>query len=346
MATSGDPPLYNARAEGEAMKVIVFGAGAVGLGLASALLAGGAGVGIVARPATAESLRRHGLKRSGLFGNHAAPPGSFAVAEQADALPAGAADFALVATKAFDTDAAARALVAAPQVIGSHTRFVLCQNGWGSAERFAVHAPRARVFSARVITGFRRPALHEVEITVHAEPIHVGSLFGASSDEALPLCAAIATGGIPCEPSDRIAEDLWAKLLYNATLNPLGAIVDASYGTLGASHHTRPVMEALARETFAVMRAAGFRTHWPSADTWLADFRARLLPPTAAHESSMLQDLRAGRRTEIEAITGAVVELAARHGIGVPVSRTLLALVRFLGSRRTEDEAEPGEALL
>jgi 2-dehydropantoate 2-reductase len=315
------------------MKGIVFGAGAVGLALASALLAGGARVGIVARAATAESLRRQGLKRGGLFGSHEAPPGSFDVAERADALPAGAADFALVATKAFDTDAAARALTGAPRVIGSHTRFVLCQNGWGSAERFAVHAPRARVFSARVITGFRRPAPSEVEITVHAEPIHVGSLFGASSDEALPLCAAIAAGGIPCEPSDQIAEDLWAKLLYNATLNPLGAIVDASYGALDASQHTRPVLEAVAHETFAVMRAAGFRTHWPNADAWLADFRGRLLPPTAAHESSMLQDLRAGRRTEIDAITGAVVELADRHDIAVPVSRSLLALVHFLESR-------------
>jgi 2-dehydropantoate 2-reductase len=58
-----------------------------------------------------------------------------------------------------------------------------------------------------------------------------------------------------------------------------------------------------------------------------------LLPPTAAHESSMLQDLRAGRRTEIDAITGEVVRLAEAHGVGVPVSRALLALVRFAEER-------------
>jgi 2-dehydropantoate 2-reductase len=149
-----------------------------------------------------------------------------------------------------------------------------------------------------------------------------------------PLCTAIATGGIPCEPSDQIAEDLWAKLLYNASLNPLGAILGASYGALDASPHTRQLLETLAHETFAVMRAAGWRTHWPDASAWLADFRARLLPPTAAHESSMLQDLRAGRRTEIDAITGALVELAARHAVDTPVSRSLLALVRFLEARR------------
>jgi len=311
----------------------VFGAGAVGLGFASALLAAGTRVRIVARGATADALRAHGLRRTGLFGRAEAPPGSFGVAESASALPAGVADFALVATKAFDTEAAALALAAAPHAAGARTLFVLCQNGWGNAERFAAHFPAARVFCARVITGFRRPALHQVDVTVHAEPVHVGSLFGADSEQVAPLCAAIARGGLPCEPSARIAEDLWAKLLYNATLNPLGAILGASYGALGASPHTRPVMEALARETFVAMRASGFRTHWPSPDAWLADFYARLLPPTAAHESSMLQDLRAGRRTEIDAISGAVVDLAARHGVDVPVSRSVLALVRFLEAR-------------
>jgi 2-dehydropantoate 2-reductase len=315
------------------LEVVVFGAGAVGLGLASALLAAGERVRIVARGATADALRTHGLLRTGLFGRVLAPAGSFGVAESVDALPGNAADFVLVATKAFDTEAAAGALAAARQGIGPRTRFVLCQNGWGNAERFAARFPDERVFSARVITGFRRIAAHHVEVTVHAEPVHVGSLFGASVTAVAPLCAAIAKGGLPCEPSRRIAEDLWAKLLYNATLNPLGAILGASYGALGSSPHARPVMEALARESFATMRAAGFRTHWPNADAWLADFRARLLPPTAAHESSMLQDLRGGRRTEIDAITGAVVELAARHGVDVPVSRSVLGLVRFLEAR-------------
>ena len=315
------------------MDVIVFGAGAVGLGLASALLATGVRVRIVARAATGEALRSLGLLRTGLFGRCEAPPGSFGVAESTASLAPGAADFVLVATKAYDTDAAAAALAAAPNVVGEHTRFVLCQNGWGNAERFAARFPAARVWNARVITGFHRRAPHHVEITVHAEPVHVGSLFGEAPARVARLCEAITKGGIPCQPSPSIAEDLWAKLLYNATLNPLGAILGASYGALGASPHARSVMEALARESFAAMRAAGYRTHWPSADDWLADFHERLLPPTAAHESSTLQDLRAGRRTEIDAITGAVVDLALRHGIDAPVSRSVLALVRFLEAR-------------
>jgi 2-dehydropantoate 2-reductase len=316
--------------------VIVFGAGAVGLGLASALLAGeGVRVRIVARPGVAAALREHGLVRSGIFGDVSVPPGRLEVASAASELSGPPADYVLVATKAFDSDAAAAELAGARDAVGAGTLLVLCQNGWGSASRFAARFPAARLWNARVITGFRKLAPHHVDITVHAEPVRIGSLFGESAARVAPLCAALSKGGIPCEPSADIAADLWAKLLYNATLNPLGAILGASYGALGASPHTRGVMEALAQETFAVMETAGWRTHWPSAAAWLADFYARLLPPTAAHESSMLQDLRAGRRTEIDAITGAVVELAERHGVAAPVSRSALALVRFLEARGT-----------
>ena len=317
------------------MDVIVFGAGAVGLGLASALLAADARVRIVARPATAEALRSHGLVRSGIFGGAHAAPACFEVATSAAALSATAADFVLVATKAFDSAAAARALAEAPHAVGAEAQLVLCQNGWGNAELFDSAFPAMRVWNARVITGFRKLAPHHVDVTVHAEPVHVGSLFGASPARVAALCAAIEKGGIPCEPTAHIAEDLWAKLVYNATLNPLGAILGVPYGALGASPQTRAVIEALARETFAVMEAAGQRTHWPSASAWLDDLYARLLPPTAAHDSSMLQDLRASRRTEIDAITGAIVALAKRHGVEAPVSVSLLTLVRFLETRGT-----------
>ena len=137
------------------MDVIVFGAGAVGLGLASALLEADARVRIVARPATAAALRAHGLARSGIFGAAHAAPARFEVATSAAALSAPAADFVRVATKAFDSEAAARALADAPRAVGAETHLVLCQNGWGNAERFTAVFPAPHVWSARVITWTR-----------------------------------------------------------------------------------------------------------------------------------------------------------------------------------------------
>lgn len=315
------------------MDVLVFGAGAVGLGLASALLAAGERVRLVGRAATVAALRRHGLVRSGVLGAHTARPEAFEAAETLGALSPDPCDFALVATKSFDSTAAAERLAACPDVVAPHARLVLCQNGWGNAERFLPRFDRERVFSARVITGFRRPAPHAVEVTVHAEPVRMGSLFGTDAAPLEPLCAALSRGGLPAETTATIARDLWAKLLYNGVLNPLGAIFGVAYGALGASPPGRALVETLAREIFAVMRAAGHDTHQETADAWLDTLHGRLLPATARHESSMLQDLRAGRRTEIDALTGAVVALGDRHGVPVPANRTVLEMIRFLEAR-------------
>ncbi len=314
------------------MDVVVFGAGAVGLGLASALIEAGATVTIVARPSVAEALASRGLLRSGLFGSTRHAPASFRIATEAEELSR-APDFVLVATKSFDSAAAAERLAGA-DTVGPDTCIVLCQNGWGNAGHFTARFREPQVWNARVITGFRKPEPHHVEITVHAEPVHVGSLFGEPARRVAPLCAGIARGGLPCEATDAIAEDLWAKLLYNGLLNPLGAIFDVPYGALGESEASRGLLTELAHEIFGVMRAAGFATHWPDADTYLSHFYSVLLPPTAAHESSTLQDLRAGKRTEIDALTGAVVRLGEEHGAPVPMNRALLAMVRFIEDQR------------
>ena len=314
------------------MRVLVYGAGAVGLGLGSFLLAGGAQVGFVGRAATVEALRRRGLERGGRFGALRAEPTEFAAAESLAALPGAGCDVVLVAAKSFDSCAAAADLAAHPRALGD-ALVVVCQNGWGSAEAFAEALGEQRVYGARVITGFVRPEPHRVEVTAHAEPVAVGSLFGSPAERAEPLCAALRAGGLPAETTPRLAELLWAKLLYNGCLNALGALCGVPYGALAESPDTRALMGQVAEEIFRVMEAAGYRTRYPDAGAFLDALYAELLPPTAQHESSTLQDLRAGRRTEIEALNGAVVRLAEAHGIDVPVNRSLVTMIRGLEER-------------
>ena len=317
------------------MRVLIYGAGSVGLGLGSFLLAGGARVTWLARPRAAAALRLGGLERAGRFGEHRAEPGSFEVCEALAELPEGGEgfDFVLVTTKSFDSEAAAADLAAHEAALGARALVVVCQNGWGSAEIFAESLGKARVYGARVITGFVRPTPARVEITAHAEPVAVGSLFGAPAEAAEPLCAALRRGGLPAETTDRLAELLWAKLLYNGCLNALGALCGVPYGALAESPDTRALMGEVAEEIFRVMQAAGYRTRYPDAAAFLAALYAELLPPTAAHESSTLQDLRAGRRTEIDALNGAVVRLAEAHGLEVPVNRSLVATIHKLEKR-------------
>jgi 2-dehydropantoate 2-reductase len=312
------------------LKVAVFGGGAVGLGLSSCLLASGAALHVHVRdPATRDALRRDGLVRTGLFGEFRGRPGTFGVSTELAALAESAPDWILVCTKQTAREAVSRTLgelwpkLASPGV-------VLCGNGFGSAEHFATRLPPERIFNATVTTGFALRARTRVEITVHGDRIHVGSLFGASPAEVAPLCAAIAAGGIPCEPSASIEQDLFAKLLYNCALNPLAALLGVPYGALAEAPETRAILEAVVREIFAVLAACGRRTHWSTAEEYLAVFREELLPATRSHESSMLQDLRAGRPTEIDALCGAVAELAREAGVAAPVNDALATLVRAL----------------
>jgi 2-dehydropantoate 2-reductase len=210
------------------------------------------------------------------------------------------------------------------------TKIVLFQNGWGNAEKFTSFFDRQTIYTARVITGFHRPKPNEVEITVHADSIHIGSLFGANLSAVRYLAEMINEGGIPCETTDGIGKDIWAKMLYNCALNPLGAILDVPYGTLAEHEYTRIIMNGIVEEVFAVMVKAGYETHWKSLKDFLEVFYAWLVPDTAEHKSSTLQDLMAKKPTEIDALNGAVIKLAEKFDIPVPRNSIVYNIIKFI----------------
>lgn len=314
------------------MHLLIYGGGAVGLGIASCLIRPPNRVEIIARRQTVAALKEAGLTRTGIFGRTHARPDEFICHESLENMGRSEFDFVLVCTKSFDSAAAASDLAEHGDRIGSGTRLVLFQNGWGNAEEFREQFDEDRIYNARVITGFRRSQPSEVEITVHADAIHIGSLFSADLSVLEPLSHAIHEGGIPCGVTDAIEKDLWAKMLYNCALNPLGAILRVPYGALAEEASTRTLMDQIVEEVFAVMLAAGYQTHWRHREEFLKVFYGELVPDTAGHESSMLQDISAGKRTEIEALNGAILKLAKRYNLEVPYNRAVHNLIRFIES--------------
>lgn len=326
-------------------KTIVVGAGGVGLALAASLYAAGRTPDVIVRdPMGPHPIERDGLIRRGLFGEVIVPPGEIRVGHGLGELAGRAPEHLLICTKTTALPGIAASLGAIWPTLGSEPVVLLCQNGWGSAECFTDPVPRECLFHARVITGFDRVAKNEVEVTVHAEAIHLGSLFGESTDRVAPLADAIDRGGLPCRTSARIEADLLGKLLYNCLLNPLGALVGVPYGELGKSTETRRIMQAVAGEIFAVLDRAGRRTHWPDTEAYLEAFFRDLLPPTALHRSSMLQDLCAGRPTEIEALNGAVVRMGAAIGVATPVNAALTELIHVAERRAPRHRIEVRDA--
>jgi len=310
------------------IKVLVLGAGAVGLGLSSFLLQSGSSVTLVGRKDTVNLLRDKGLNRVGIFGEFYSTPESFEAFSNLDDVSSGYYDFILVCTKSFDTETAGRQLEQFWRF--GCAKVILCQNGWGNAEKISKIITESNIYSARVITGFIRPELNIVDVTVHAEPVHLGSLFVEKIKDLTPLALAIDKGGLPCKVTQEIAKDLWAKMLYNCPLNAMGAILKVPYGSLGENENTRKIMDSIVEEVFEVMQALNYKTHWMTPHEYLYEFYGKLIPNTYEHESSMLQDLRAGKTTEIDAINGVIVAEGIRRNIKVSFNFLIYNLIRFL----------------
>ncbi|UCC97697.1 MAG: 2-dehydropantoate 2-reductase [Phycisphaerales bacterium] len=315
------------------MRALIYGGGAVGLGLASCLLKSQVSVDIIAREGTVSALQRNGLVRTGIFGDFHAGASAFGSYSLLTALPPGTYAYILVCTKSFDSLNAAKDLSEHKSLLADRTKIVLFQNGWGNADAFLGFFEKERIYNARVITGFQRLKPNEVDVTVHADAIHIGSLFGAHGAAVNDLAGTIGKGGIPCQVTKDIGKDIWAKMLYNCALNPLGAILDVPYGTLAAHEFTRAVMNGIVEETFDVMSRAGYETHWQCAEDFLDVFYGQLVPDTAEHKSSTLQDIIAGKPTEIDALNGAVIQLAGKFSLSVPYNCVVHNLVKFIEAK-------------
>jgi 2-dehydropantoate 2-reductase len=305
--------------------VLIAGAGALGSVVGGLLAARGAAVTLLGRDEHLESVRRSGLRIEGLFGDHHVR--ELGCVSDAAALR-GRFGAVFLTVKSWDTVAMAAAV--APH-LAPDGHLLSLQNGLGNLERAAAAVGDARVLGARVIFGAEVVAPGRVRVTVEAAPVLVGS--PDSGDAARAAAAArwaarLREAGIPAEATGSLLAELWAKVFYNAALNPLGALLGVPYGSLPEDADARAIMDDAIDEAFAVARAAGVRLEWPDAAAYRALFYAALVPATARHRSSMLQDLERGRPTEIDAINGYVAARGGALGVPTPVNATLTRMIR------------------
>ena len=295
------------------MRVVVLGAGAMGSWIGALLTKAGHDVTLVARRDHAAIVNAQGLRVSGKTDLHVRPR---AVTSAADApVP----DLLVLSVKAYDTP---RALLDARPLLGQRTSVLSLQNGLGNVERVADAADERRAFAAVTTHG-----------VTYVEPGHVrhagtgyfrvGSPYNEHA-RARDLAKLFQEAGLDAEHSDRILGEVWAKVVVNASINPLTAITGLPNGALLHVAPLRELMQRVVEECVDVARAEG--APLPDEDMLLRARRVAEL--TAANKSSMLQDVERGRPTEIDAICGEIVERGLRRGIDVPVNMTLRALVK------------------
>ena len=259
-----------------------------------------------------------------------APVGCVSATSTLSSLADGWADYILVCTKTLANEEIAALLWENRRKFSAGFTIVIMQNGWGMDTLYLNYFEKSQLYQARIITGFERTAPNSSNITVHTAPILFGSLYGCSTDRVQPLAAAICASGIPSETTEDLSAALWAKMLYNTTLNPLGAILGVPYGRLTEIPESRRIMDRLIDETFLVLDACGYRTFWNSPEEYREVFYGKLVPDTYAHRSSTLQDMEKKKKTEIDTLNGCVVRLAEEHGLDVPTHRMICELIRAL----------------
>lgn len=305
------------------MRLLVYGAGAVGSALGGMLASHRHDVTLLGRDPHMSAVREQGLRVSGLWGEHAVTGLRAVTTLEAVERPK-EFDWVFVCVKAYQTAAAAKALV---PVIGEKTFLCAFQNGLGNYDALIYHLPPERVAIGRVIFGAElEPG--RVTITVWADDVLVGAPDARFRKGQLTLLAdALTAAGIKTRVSGDITGAVWAKALYNCALNGLATLLEVPYGRLLEQESVRRMMRRVIEEAYAVAEAHRITLEPATAAGYCALLMSKLVPDTAAHFPSMLRDVQRGRLTEIEAINGAVVELGRQAGVSTPTNALITRLV-------------------
>jgi 2-dehydropantoate 2-reductase len=300
------------------MRILVLGAGAVGGYFGVLLARGGHDVTFVARGETLAALRRHGL--TVLAGSETIR--LVPVRAVADPAAAPAPDLVLVCVKSYDTAGAAAALRPA---VGPDTIVLSLQNGIENEELLARALALPPLMIALTQIGVERAAPATVRYRGRGT-ILFGEPDGRESARARRTAEALAAAGVPHQLRAEILVAAWEKLAWNAGFNAVTTLTQSTVAEALALPASREVIVRAMEEVDAVATALGIAVRRGRTAAVLEESRSGL----PDFQTSMLQDLRQGRRLEHDALNGAVVRAAARAGVPVPVNATLAALLARL----------------
>jgi 2-dehydropantoate 2-reductase len=305
------------------MRIVVLGAGGIGGFVAASLARAGNDVAVVARGPHLDAIRTRGLHVRSSFGEFTARlPASDRLADL------GTFDLAIAAFKAHQWDPWLAELEA-PARAG--LTIVTLQNG---VPFWFVRRPPLQTVDPGGCVGTLFPDAQTVGAVVHtsgrvAEPGSIdqrgaarylfGDPPGGAGERVRDLCSTFVAAGLGAEADEHVRAKVWLKLVNNSALNPLSALRRMTVRAMLDDPATRADLRALMLEAIAVGRAVG------AIDEMDVDARMEIMKGVADVKTSMLQDREAGRALESAPILGALVELADRYGVPVPLARRTYA---------------------
>jgi len=317
------------------MKFLIAGAGAIGAYLGARMARAGLDVTLFARGPHLRAMQENGVRVESVEGNFEARPrvtGNLA--------EAGPADVVFLAVKAQGLPELAPQL--AP-VLGPETTVVSTQNGvpwWffqgsggplagtrlervdpGGVISAAIEPRRVLGSIVYFATEILRPGVIQ-----HTEGnrISLGEPDGSRSERSRQIAKALISAGLRCPITTRIRHEIWVKILGNVAFNPISVLTRATLAQMTGDPEVAALTRKIMQEAEAVARALGLEL------PVTIEQRMAGAASVGEHKTSMLQDLEAGRRMELEAIVGAVVELGERLNLPMEHTRTVYACARLL----------------
>jgi 2-dehydropantoate 2-reductase len=315
------------------MKVCVFGAGAIGGLVGARLSLAGADVSLIARGPHLAAIRENGLTL--LSEGHTLVARPFATDDPREAGPQ---DFVIIAVKASGLGPVADSI---QPLLGPSTAIVAAVNGvpwWYFYKHGGEHdgmrlksldpdgmlwtkLPPERVIACVVYPAAEITAPGTIQHT-YSNRFDLGEPDGSRSERITAFAGMMIKAGFRCPIRSRIRESLWVKLWGNLAFNPISALTTATLDVVTTDPSTRAIARTMMVEAEGIANRLGI--------TFPLDVDARIAgaAEVGAHKVSMLVDLERGRPMEIDALLGAVVELARLTGVAAPMCEVVLGLLR------------------
>ena len=298
------------------MRIAVVGSGAMGSLYGGLLADAGEDVTLIdIWKEHVDAINTRGLKISGASGERL-------VRVKATTNPAevGTVDLIMIFVKAYDTKKAAQDAL---PMVGPETVFLTLQNGLGNVEQIEEVAGKGRVVAGATTHGSTLVGPGEV---FHAGKglTYIGELTGEITERVKRIAETFNRAGIETHISQNIQGIIWKKILINVGINAITAITGLRNGEILLVPEVKEIVRKAVLEAAEVAKAAGITVEMedPVAEVY------KVAELTAKNKSSMLQDVERGRRTEIDAINGAIVRIGKQYGVDTPVNETLVAAVK------------------
>jgi 2-dehydropantoate 2-reductase len=296
-------------------RVCVAGAGVIGSLFAAHLARVAEVSALTRREEHAEALRMHGLRVSG----RADFTAQLTAATSPDELEA--PELVILACKGTDLDAVAARLTGHwPDAL-----VMTVQNGIGADAVVARHGDWRILAAVTFMSGTRHDDTHVQYVLDTAT--WIGPARGTAYSDAQSVAELIVSSGLQAEAFEDLRPAQWSKLIFNATVNTVAALTglphDPHFAALERPGDLGHLVQGLMDEGKAVAAAAGVEL---GEDPW--EMNVLATQRGSAHYPSMLEDVEAHRRTEIDMITGALVREAHRVGVPVPLHETMERLIK------------------